>query len=134
MQDDDVSNREVPKTRPWIGLSTTYDVEAWIDSFNRDLQYFVKNGQTSGAGICFGLIEGGDIYLHTTSDGEVVLDVTPDAQWVTPLITASTRTEAPVSQIWNLPGHTLTQLVLGLNSLIASATIVIQHDFRIKKY
>ena len=131
---DDISSTEVPKTRPWIGLNTTYDVEAWIDSFNRDLQHFVKNGQTSGAGICFGLTQGGDIYLHTTSDGDVVLDVTPDAQWVTPLITASTRTAPPVSQIWHLPSHTLTQLVLGLNSLIASTTIVIQHDFRIKKY
>lgn len=134
MQDEDRERIEKPTERPWIVLDTTYDVEAWIDSFNRDLQQFVKNGNTSGYGICFRLTEGGDIFMHTTSEGDVVLDVTPDAAWVAPLITAATRTEAPVSQIWHLPGHTLTQLVVGLSSLIASTRIVIQHDFRIRKY
>lgn len=130
---DTEKNAEHPK-RPWIVLNTTYDVEAWIDSYNRDLQKAVEKTNASGYGICFYVAEGGEIYMHTTSDGDILLDVTPDAEWVAPVITAATRVEAPRSQIWALPGHTLTQLVLGLSSLIEATRIVVSHDFKIKKY
>jgi hypothetical protein len=125
---------EEPSERPWIVLNTTYDVEAWIDSYNRDLQRAIEKTNTTGYGICFRLGVGGDIYMHTDSEGNVLLDVTPEAEWVAPLITAATRVDAPRSQIWSLPGHTLTQLVLGLSTLVASTRIVLSHDFRIRKY
>lgn len=130
MRDTDNEHAETPVERPWIVLNTTYDVEAWIDSYNRDLQRFVGNRNTAGQGICFCLAAGGEIFLHTTSEGDVLLDVTPEAEWVAPLIAAATQAEPPRSQIWTLPGHVLTQLVLGLSSLIASTRIVPGHDFR----
>lgn len=120
--------------RPWIVLKTTYDVEAWIDGYNRELQRAIENTRAAGYGICFRLAHGGDVYLHTTPDGDVLLDVTPEAEWVAPLITAATSVAQPTSQIWALPGHTLTQLLLGLSSLIAATRIVLQHDFKIRKY
>lgn len=134
MDDEDLYGGEMPAARPWIVLNTTYDVEAWIDTFNRDLQRFVKSSNAAGFGICFALAEGGEIYLHTNSEGDVVLDVEPEAEWVAPLLAAATRTEAPAGQIWHLPGHTLTQLILGLSTLIASSRIVGNHDFRVRKY
>jgi hypothetical protein len=125
---------EQPSERPWIVLTTSYDVEAWIDSYNRDLQRAIEKTNATGYGICFRLAEGGEIFMHTDSEGDVLLDVTPEAEWVAPLITAATRVDAPRSQIWALPGHTLTQLVLGLSMLIASTRIVLSHDFKMKKY
>jgi hypothetical protein len=124
---------EAPE-RPWIVLKTTYDVEAWIDSYNRELQRSMEKSNTAGYGICFRLTEGGEIFMHTNTEGDVLLDVTPDAEWIAPLITAATRVEAPRSQIWALPGHTLTQLILGLSSLIESSRLVFSHDFKIRKY
>jgi hypothetical protein len=125
---------EQPSERPWIVLTTSYDVEAWIDSYNRDLQRAIEKTNATGYGICFRLAEGGEIFMHTDSEGDVLLDVTPEAEWVAPLITAATRVETPRSQIWALPGHTMTQLVLGLSILIASTRIVLSHDFKMKKY
>lgn len=139
MHDTPNDNLDELPERPWIDLKTTYDVEAWIDSYNRDLQQVIGNAgnianqRLNGQGICFHLAYGGDIYLHTTSEGDVLLDVTPEAEWAAPVIAAATGTEAPGIQIWALPGHTLTQLVLGLSSLIASTRIVRKHDFRMKK-
>lgn len=123
-----------PVERPWIVLKTTYDVEAWIDQYNRELRRTVEKTDASGYGICFRLAQGGEIFMHTTPEGDVLLDVTPEAGWVTPLLVAATAIEAPPSQIWTLPGHTLTQLVLGLSSLIVATRLVLQHDFRVKKY
>jgi hypothetical protein len=125
---------EQPSERPWIVLTTSYDVEAWIDSYNRDLQRAIEKTNATGYGICFRLAEGGEIFMHTDSEGDVLLDVTPEAEWVAPLITAATRVVTPRSQIWALPRHTLTQLVLGLSMLIASTRIVLSHDFKMKKY
>lgn len=119
--------------RPWIHLTNTHDVEAWIDNYNWNLQRYVKQGNAAGAGICFRLEHGGEIYLHTTSEGEIVLDVTPDAEWATPVITAATGAAAPGAQIWLLPGDVLTQLVLGLSGLIASSRAVTDHPFTPKK-
>lgn len=134
MNSADNGKTEEPAERPWIVLHTTYDVEAWIDNYNRELQRAIENTRAAGYGICFRLAHGGEIYLHTTSDGDVLLDVTPEAEWVAPLIAAATQVETPPARLWALPGHTLTQLVLGLSSLIAATRIVQQHDFKIKKY
>jgi hypothetical protein len=134
--DTDTETADQPSERPWIVLQTTYDVEAWIDNYNRDLQRAAgkPNQNQTGYGICFSLAHGGDLYLHTTSEGEVLLDVTPEAEWVAPVITAATQVEQPPSRIWHLPSHKLTQLILGLSSLIASTRIVLDHDFKIRKY
>ncbi len=124
---------ESPPERPWIVLATTYDVEAWIDTYNRELQYTIGNAKAGGYGICFHLDAGGEIYLHTNGDGDIMLDVMPDAQWIAPLITAATSVADPGRQFWALPGDCLVQLVFGLNSLIASTRLVLNHDFRMKK-
>ena len=109
-------------------------MEAWIDNYNRDLQRSVGEKAGTGYGICFCLAAGGEIFMHTTAEGDVLLDVTPEAEWVAPAITAATHTEKPHAQIWSIPAHGLTQLVLGLSSLIGASRIVHQHDFRMKKY
>ncbi|GGC60134.1 hypothetical protein [Undibacterium terreum] len=119
---------------PWIVLTTTYDVEMWIDNYNRELQRVISDKNPVGYGICFSLLHGGEIYLHTTSEGEIVLDVTPEAEWVAPVITATTQIHAPSGQIWALPGEVLTQMILGLSTLIASTRLVTRHDFKIRKY
>lgn len=123
-----------PAPRPWIVLADTYDVEAWIANYNRSLQAAIVDPKLQGYGICFHLDEGGEIYLHTDGEGNIVLDVTPDAAWVGPLLTAVTGHSAPAGQIWQLPGELLTQLIFGLNSLIGASRLVLSHDFRIKKY
>jgi len=134
MSNTDDKARDALPARPWIDLKTTYDVEAWIDNYNRDLQRTVEKKNAPGYGICFQLAEGGDVFMHTTSEGDILLDVTPEAEWVAPVITAATGTPPPASQIWALPGERLTQLILGLSSLIGSTSIVLQHDFKIRKY
>lgn len=133
MANADKGEREESLERPWIALRSTYDVEAWIDHYNRDLQRSMGEKAGSGCGICFRLAAGGEIFMHTTAEGDVLLDVTPEAEWVTPVITAATHIERSHAQIWNLPAHALTQLVLGLSSLIGASRIVHQHEFRIRK-
>jgi hypothetical protein len=130
-----MSSQSIPdqEERPWITLKTSYDVEAWIDQFNRSLQQFGPNIKATGHGICLRLAHGGEIYIHTTSEGEVLLDVTEEASWVVPVIASATGLTAPHSSIWQMQSDTLTQLLLGLSSLIATTRIVLQHDYRIKK-
>ena len=70
--------------------------------------------------------------MQTSADGAVILDVDADAEWVTPLLEAATRTEAPASSLWVLPDDVLIQLVLGLSSLVASTTLVVGHHFGVK--
>ncbi|RXZ36710.1 hypothetical protein D9O50_09535 [Oxalobacteraceae bacterium CAVE-383] len=123
-----------PPQRPWIVLADTYDVEAWIANYNRSLQAAIVNPKLQGYGICFHLHEGGEIFLHTGGEGDIVLDVEPEAAWVAPLLTAATGHPAPAGRIWQLPSEVLTQLIFGLNSLIGSSRLVLSHDFRIKKY
>jgi hypothetical protein len=130
MSINDTSDHE---ERPWIVLKTTYDVEAWIDQFNRNLQRVSSNAHANGYGICFCLTHGGEIFMHTTPDGEVLLDVTDEAAWVAPVITSATGMAAPHSSIWQLPGDTLTQLLFGLSGLIASTRMILQHDYRVKR-
>jgi hypothetical protein len=131
---DQIDIADEPPQRPWIVLRDTYDVEAWIANYNRDLQAVAVNPKLNGHGICFYLSEGGAIFLNTDSEGNISLDVTPDAEWITPLLTAATGHPAPAGRIWMLPAEVLTQLIFGLNSLIGSTRLVLSHDFRIKKY
>jgi ABC-type anion transport system duplicated permease subunit len=120
--------------RPWIVLKDTYDVEAWIDQQNYALQRLVRSGNNVTQGICFLLEQGGEIYLHTTQEGDVVLDVTLDAEWIAPLIAAAANVEVSNSQIWAIPGDRLTALIYGLNSLIATVKLVPDHNFKRRKY
>lgn len=122
-----------PAPRPWIGLHTTFDVEAWIDNYNRELQRLAGKSGGKGYGICFYLKHGGELYLHTPPEGDILLDVTPEAAWAAPVITAATGVAAPPAQIWQLPADTLTQLVYGLNSLIDATRIVLEHDFGMRR-
>ena len=133
MQDQNTDSIDIYPARPWIVLTTTYDVEAWIDNYNRDLQQAVKKDNTKGYGICFCLELGGEVYLHTTSEGDILLDVTEEAAWVAPVITAATGVAAPASSVWALPGDTLTQLVLGLSGLIATTRVVVSHAYKTPK-
>lgn len=114
-------------------LLTPLEAEAWIDLFNHDLQQCIRNTNASGYGVCFTLAEGGDIYLHTTSEGYVLLDVTPDAQWAAPVIAAAANVAQPDTQIWHFPDDKLVQFVFGLSSLVASSTMILQHDFKLNK-
>ncbi|MES2047645.1 MAG: hypothetical protein V4447_04535 [Pseudomonadota bacterium] len=118
---------------PWVSLETIQDVEAWMDLNDRELQQLVGNKHTVGHGICFSLLHGGEIYLHTNSDGDLLLDVTPEAEWSAPVISATTQVAAPRGQIWILPQHVLLQLILGLNTLVASSRLVLRHEFRLRK-
>ncbi len=120
---------EAPSVRPWTPLTTTDEVEAWIAKHNRDLQQRIGDTYATGCGVCFLLGHGGEIFMHTT-DGGILLDVTPEAEWAAPVITAATGIVAPRSQIWLLPDDSLTQLVLGLSSLIASTRIVVSHRYK----
>ncbi|WP_422999900.1 hypothetical protein [Undibacterium sp. JH2W] len=115
---------------PWISLETALDVEAWMDLQHRELQQALGDKPTTGQGICLSLVHGGQLYLHTNSDGDVLLDLTEEALWVTPVLTAVTRTPPPRGQVWALPGHVLIQLLLGLNSLIASSRLVLRHQYK----
>ena len=75
-----------PQDRTWKDLATIADVELWIAEHDQELQRYVTKSYSTGHGICFTLAAGGDIFLHTTGDGDVVLDVTADAAWATPVI------------------------------------------------
>lgn len=112
---------------PWIALHSPQDVEAWIDEHNRSMMEHIGPHE-SGAGVCFTLAEGGNVYLQTTADA-VILDVEPEAAWIAPLIMAATQAEQPRGQVWVLPDDKLIQLILGLSSLVESTTLVAGHNF-----
>ncbi|PRC91542.1 hypothetical protein [Solimicrobium silvestre] len=119
--------------RPWLALNGVDEAEIWVANSNLELNYFLEQEQNSGLpigqGICFALELGGELFLHTTSEGILLLDVTEAAEWVVPIIAACTGAAPARGQIWILPEDTLIQLILGLNSLIASSSIVLRHDF-----
>lgn len=123
---DDTKPRFRP--RPWEHLESPYDVELWIEEHNLSLREHIRPGEV-GYGICFSLTEGGDIFMQTSADGAVVLDVGAEAEWVTPLIAAATRSAPPAASLWILPDDVLIQLVLGLSSLVATSTLVVGHPF-----
>jgi len=129
---DEILARPRFRPRPWEHLETPYDVEVWIEEHNRAMQDNI-GAQETGVGICFTLAAGGDIYLQTSADGAVVLDVTLDAAWVAPLISAATGCETPPSSLWILPDDKLIQLLVGLSSLVASTLLVVGHDFGLRR-
>lgn len=126
--DTDPSAKPRFRPRPWEHLETPAEVELWIDEHNRSMQENIRPTE-SGVGICFSLAEGGEIFLQTSSDGAVILDVTADAEWVAPLISAAAQVAPPASSVWILPDDKLIQLVLGLSSLVATSTLVVGHPF-----
>ncbi len=129
----DDKNSIVISEHPWVSLESMQEVEAWMDLNDRELQQLIGSKPSYGHGICFSLLHGGEIYLHTNSDGDLLLDVTQEAEWVSPVLSAITQVVPPRGQIWILPQHVLLQLILGLNTLIASSRLVIRHEFRIRK-
>lgn len=124
------------ETRPWIVCQSAQEIEAWIERLNHELQQIAGRGhQTTldhhaGLGVCLTLAHGGEISLHTNPDGDVLLDLGLDANWVTPLIVAATSVPEPRGALWLIPADRLIQLLLGLNSLIESEKIVLRHNFR----
>jgi hypothetical protein len=126
-------NIVVTPEHPWVSLETIPDVEAWMDLNDRELQQLIGNKPSVGHGICFSLSHGGEIYLHTNSEGDILLDVTPEAEWCAPVISATTQVVPPRGQIWILPQHVLLQLILGLNTLVTSSRLVVRHEFRLRK-
>jgi hypothetical protein len=115
------------RPRPWTELNTPQDVELWIEEHNQSLLENV-GPQETGYGVCFSLREGGNVYLQTTGDA-IVLDLDQDAEWISPLIAAAAQTAPPPSSLWVLPEDKLVQLILSLNSLVASTTLVVGHPF-----
>jgi hypothetical protein len=128
-------NKEPPRFRPvpWSGLETPADVELWIAEHNLSMQENI-GPQETGYGVCFTLAEGGEIYMQTTQDGALILDVTPEAAWIAPLIMAAARIdEAPPGSTWVLPDDKLIQLMIGLSGLIASSMLVVGHNFGLRR-
>lgn len=136
--DDAVTGSDtIPAPRPWIVLQNVHEVETWIETYNRELQAVVwrnkLNAVNAGQGICFALELGGEIYLHTTGEGQILLDVTEDASWANPVLSAATGTAVPPGTVWVLPPDTLTQLILGLSGLIATSQFVLKHEYRLAR-
>jgi hypothetical protein len=130
MQDPQDAPRFKPV--PWSGLETPADVELWIAEHNLSMQENIGKHET-GYGVCFTLAVGGEIYLQTTQDGALVLDVTDDAAWVAPVIMAAAQVEQPVGSLWVLPDDKLIQLMIGLSSLIATSQLVVGHNFGVRR-
>lgn len=112
---------------PWTALETPQDVELWIAEHDLALKEHVGKQET-GYGVCFSLAEGGDVYMQTT-EGALILDVTPEADWVEPLLCAISGAEPPNGRLWLLPEDKLVQLILGLSTLVATSTLVVGHNF-----
>lgn len=119
------------KPVPWSGLETAADVELWVEEHNRSMQDHIGKHE-SGYGVCFTLAEGGDIFMQTTQDGYIILDVTADAQWIAPLIMAVAQVDPPKASVWVLPDDKLIELMIGLSSLIATSILVVGHHFGVR--
>ncbi len=134
-RNSDSDSAPVPEfiEEPWNELSDIAEVELWIMQLDQRLQQVVERSYTLGHGIRLALVAGGSITVQTTGDGDVVLDIDADATWVTPVITAATRIPAPVGQLWVLPGDVLAQLIFGLNTLIGSSRLVLDHRMRARR-
>jgi hypothetical protein len=125
-----------PEMRPWTVLKSQQEAEGWIAGLNHELQQIEEvrsqaaRSQHAGHGVCFTLAHGGTITLHTAADGDIVLDLDAEAEWVAPLIVAATGVAVPRGAIWLIPGDRLVELIMGLNSLIAFEKLVFRHNFR----
>ncbi|WP_374585988.1 hypothetical protein [Pseudoduganella sp.] len=127
LNDDNDAAKPRFRPVPWTALETPQDVELWIAEHDLALKEHVGKQET-GYGVCFSLAEGGEIYMQTT-EGAVVLDVTPEADWVEPLLCAVSGQEPPKGSLWVLPEDKLVQLILGLSTLVATTTLVVGHNF-----
>lgn len=125
-----MQHTETPRFRPvpWTALETPADVELWIAEHNLAMQELIAPNET-GYGVCFTLAEGGEIYMQTTQDGAILLDVTEEAEWVAPLIVAIGQVEPPKGSLWVLPDDKLVQLIMGLSGLIATSILVVGRNF-----
>lgn len=119
--------------QPWEILDGIDDVQVWIAHVNAEIHYYLTEANLiqapNGQGICFELALGGQLFCHTTSDGWLLVDMSDDALWAEPIIEACNGVKKYRGRIWVLPEAALITLILGLNNLIASTTIVLQHDF-----
>jgi hypothetical protein len=123
MKTDDADDGTAEKLteRPWIHLASAHDVESWINNYDWELRRHAAQAGAAEAAIGFRLAHGGEIILQTMPEGSIRLEVTPEAEWAAPVISAATGLDAPPgAAIWDLPSDVLTQLVLGLSSLIVS--------------
>src|SRR4051812_8528048 len=120
MHESDDGATEKLSERPWIHLESSHDVEAWISNYDWELRRHAAEAGATEAAIGFRLAHGGEIILQTMPEGAVRLEVTPEAEWAAPVISAATGVGAPHAAIWMLPADVLTQLVLGLSSLIVA--------------
>lgn len=127
LNDDNDAAKPRFRPVPWTALETPQDVELWIAEHDLALKEHVGKQET-GFGVCFSLAEGGEIYMQTT-EGAVILDVTPEADWVEPLLCAVSGMEPPKGSLWAVPEDKLVQLILGLSTLVASTTLVVGHHF-----
>lgn len=126
---DDPSGGKMLLPHPWTPLESPHDAEAWIWRLDQALQQKVDPRRASGQGACLWLAHGGLIWLHTAQDG-IILDVSPEAAWAAPVISAATGVADPGRQVWRLPDDTLIQLLMGLNSLIEATSLVLQHRYK----
>lgn len=127
---------QAEQQRRWQPLEGVDDAEVWVANSNLELNYLLEQqgGLPNGQGICLTLTLGGEIYVHTTSEGITLLDVTDEASWATAIITACTSAVAPRGQYWILDENSLVQLIMGLNPLIDHYRIVLSHEFRVARY
>lgn len=128
------ASETAPQDRPWIVLESLQEIEAWIERLNHELQQLGEAAPDRGQGVCLTLAQGGEIAIHTNADGDILLDVDSAAEWVAPLIVAATGAQAPRGTVWLVPGDRLIQLMMGLNSLIASERLILRHAFRSRKF
>ncbi len=132
---DFVEPDSVPGTQAhrWLVLESIQEIEAWMDLHDRELRKLLADSPGQGYGVCFALLHGGEIFMHTNEAGEVLLDVLEEASWVSPVISAATGAPAPAGQIWMLPQAALMPLIMGLNTLISSSRLVASHRFKGKR-
>jgi hypothetical protein len=128
---------------PWLEVHSISELEAWIALQNQELQEFLSDakpnsssqtygqsyGQSQGQGICLLFELGGTLHIHTNTHGELLLDQSEDALWLTPVISAACQTPAPKGRIWRVSEDYLVKLLMGLNPLISSTQLVLQHKF-----
>lgn len=131
-------DQDSAQQRPWTRLDGVDDAEVWIANTNLELNFFLENdrsaGVAEGQGVCLHLELGGEIFVHTTGEGMTVLDVTDAAEWVEPVVQACGATRRGNGRLWVMPENSLIQLLMGLNELIASYSVVMQHRFGLARY
>jgi hypothetical protein len=118
---------------PWLEVESISELEAWIALQNQELQEFLSdakpNQASQGQGICLHFELGGTLHIHTSQHGELLLDQSEEALWLTPVISAACQLSAPKGRVWRVSEDYLVKLLMGLNPLISSTQLVLQHRF-----